>query len=275
MRTLMQVSLAALLILVGAESAQAQMIDAFDRPPAPIGGLAIFSATPSDPVQLATMANSGAMGGNRGVFGERQVIFGDSNAVNYEIGGQQQFRVVNATSGTAGARLLYGFGAFTNGNAAQDTAVQSGNYSSISLPEASLDRAFDPAGAFAFEYQNRGIATQVQVAIVTGRDEGNAATFSSSSFVLPMSTSDTTFSIPFASFAGASASTFGDIDQIVFSFTQIPANTVFALDNLRATTPGTAVPEASGLASLAMLSMVGIGGWVWRRRRASRGGETS
>jgi|GEM_PF-5514822 len=235
----------------------------------PSVGVLIFSATPNDPVQLTTMIDSDALGSNRGVYGQREAIPGDSNATNFEMGGQQQFRVVNSTSGNASAKLLYGFGIFTNGNELQEAAVQSGSYNSLNLPVASLNLSFDPDGAFSFEYQNSGLVTDVQVSIVTGRNEGSPTIFSSGLFTLPQSTSDSTFVIPFASFAGGSLATaFDDVDQIVFSFGIIPANTVFAVDNLRGTM--TAVPEPSSLVVLGMCNATAIGGWLWRRRRAAR-----
>jgi hypothetical protein len=265
MRNPLRVSLAAVLILFGSASARSQLIDTFGEPVAPVGGMVIFSATPSDPVQLTTMSDSGALGGNRGVYGQREVTVGDTNAVNFEIGGQQQFRVVNSTSSNASAQLLYGFGSFTNGDAAQEAAVQSGNYTSLSLPVRSLNSSFDPAGAFAFEYQNNGIVTDFRITVVSGRNEGTATTFSSELFVLPQSTSDTTFVVPFSSFGGTSSATFGDIDQIVFSFGMIPPNTVLAIDNLRGMC---AVPEPSSLAIIGLAGAMGFGGWMWRRRRA-------
>lgn len=268
MRTQVQLTLAMVVVFLDAGSARSQLIDSFGQPKVPVGGSVIFSATPSDPVQLTTMIDSDALGSNRGVYGQREVKVGDANATNFEIGGQQQFRVVNSTSGDASAKLLYGFGTFTNGNMFQEAAVQSGRYDSLDLPVASLNQSFDPAGAFAFEYQNSGLVTTVQISIVTGRNEGNPTLFSSGLFALPQSTDDATFFIPFASFTnGPLITAFDDVDQIIFSFGSIPPNTVFALDNLRGAM--TAVPEPSSLFALGMCGATAFGGWVFRRRRAA------
>lgn len=263
--------LAAALICLSAGTVEAQLIDTFTFPePTAVDGYFIFALDEDDLANITTLTDATALGGDRGVSGQASTP-GFEQSASYGLTEFQQFQVDNGTSDVVRATLLYGFAQLGNedlggnpvGDPTQEAAVDI--YDFDLLPADYLDhQEYDAGSAFSFDYQSNAEATvsDVRVFIVSGND-----TFTTGSLQLIGAPSGATFIVPFSTFLldGATPATFGSIDQIVFSFGGISANSVLTIDNLMVTS----VPEPVSWAMLGMAGLLGWGGVMLRKRCAA------